>query len=61
MGAEKQDCERTAVKRWVQRHGPAAAHLKPVYLADDLFACQPIATAIQQAAGNFILTCKPPS
>jgi hypothetical protein len=60
-GAEKQDCERNAAKRWLARHGPAVAHLRPVFLGDDLFACQPIATAIQQAGGNFILTCKPSS
>jgi hypothetical protein len=60
-GAEKQDCERNAAKRWLARHGPAVAHLRPVYLGDDLFACQPIATAIQQTGGNFILTCKPSS
>jgi hypothetical protein len=60
-GAAKQDCERNAAKRWLARHGPAVAHLRPVYLGDDLFACQPIAAAIQQAGGNFILTCKPSS
>jgi hypothetical protein len=60
-GAEKQDCERNAAKRWLARHGPAVAHHRPVFLGDDLFACQPIATAIQQAGGNFILTCKPSS
>jgi hypothetical protein len=60
-GAEKQDCERHAVKRWLARHGPTVAHLRPVYLGDDLFACQPVAAAIQQAGGNFILTCKPSS
>jgi hypothetical protein len=60
-GAEKQDCERSAAKRWLARQGPAVAHVRPVYLGDDLFACQPIATAIQQASGNFILTCKPAS
>ena len=60
-GAEKQDCERNAAKRWLARHGPAVAHLRPIFLGDDLFACQPIATAIQQAGGNFILTCKPAS
>ena len=26
-GAEKQDCERNAAKRWLARHGPAVAHL----------------------------------
>jgi len=60
-GAEKQDCERNAAKRWLDRHGPALAHLRPVYLGDDLFACQPIVAAIQQTGGNFILTCKPSS
>ena len=60
-GAEKQDCERNAAKRWLARHGPAVATLRPVYLGDDLFACQPIAEAIHQAGGSFILTCKPAS
>jgi len=60
-GAEKQDCERTAVKRWLARHGPALAAYRPIYLGDDLFACQPIALAIQTVGGNFILTCKPSS
>jgi hypothetical protein len=60
-GAEKQDCERNAAKRWLARHGRSVAHLQPIFLGDDLFACQPIATAIQQAGGNFILTCKPSS
>ncbi len=60
-GAEKQDCERNAAKRWLAGHGPAVAHLRPVYLGVDLFACQPIAAAIHHAGGNFILTCKPAS
>jgi len=60
-GAEKQDCERNAAKRWLARHGPAVARLRPIYLGDDLFACQPIVAAIRQTGGNFILTCKPSS
>ena len=60
-GAEKQDCERNAAKRWLARHGPAVRHLRPVFLGDDLFACQPIAAAVQQTGGNFIFTCKPAS
>ena len=66
-GAEKQDCERNAAKRWLARHGCSVAHLRPIFLGDDLFACQPIATAIQQAGGNLgprrgpSLTCKPSS
>src|SRR6266478_5846369 len=42
-GAEKQDCERNAAKRWLARNGPLVRHLRPVFLGDDLFACQPIA------------------
>ena len=60
-GAEKQDCERNAAKRWLARHDPVVRHRRPVFLGDDLFACQPIAAAIQEAGGAFIPTCKPSS
>jgi len=60
-GAEKQDCERNAAKRWLARHAQALAHLPCIFLGDDLFACQPIAVAVQQEGGNFIFTCKPSS
>ncbi len=60
-GAEKQDCERAAAKRWLARHGAALAGYRPVYLGDDLYACQPVAEAIRRSGGNFILTCKPSS
>ena len=60
-GAEKQDCERNAAKRWLAKHAPALAPYRPIFLGDDLFACQSIATAIQNGGGNFILTCKPTS
>jgi hypothetical protein len=66
-GAEKQDCERNAAKRWLARHGAAVAHLRPIFLGDDLFACQPVAAAIHDAGGNLgprrgpSLTCKPSS
>jgi len=33
-GAEKQDCERTAVKRWFGKHGTRVKNLNPVYLGD---------------------------
>jgi len=52
-GAEKQDCERNAAKHWLARHGTALAPLRPIYLSDDLFACQPIVTAIRDAGGSF--------
>lgn len=60
-GAEKQDCERNATKRWLSRQGPRVRHLAPIFTGDDLFACQPIAEAIREQGGNFILTCKPAS
>ena len=60
-GAEKQDCERNAAKRWLAAYGPAMAPYRPIYLGDDLFACQPNVEAIRNSAGNFILTCKPTS
>jgi hypothetical protein len=60
-GAEKQDCERNAAKRWLATHGERMKGLRPVYLGDDLFACQPIAEAILQGGGDFLLTAKPQS
>ncbi len=35
-GAEKQDCERNAVKRWFAKHGTRVKSLKPVYLGDSI-------------------------
>ena len=60
-GHEKQDCERSAAKRWLSRHGQRVAHLEPVYLGDDLFGCQPIAEAVAAQGADFIFTCKPES
>ena len=60
-GAEKQDCENRAAKRWLAAHGPCYASLKPIYLGDDLFARQPLCEAVQAAGGNFFFTCKPSS
>src|SRR6195952_3554084 len=60
-GAEKQDCERNAAKRWLVAHGDRVKALRPVYLGDDLFACPPIAGGITGAGGDFLLTAKPAS
>lgn len=60
-GTEKQDCERSAAKRWLHTNGERMKDLRPVYLGDDLFACQPIADAITAAGGDFLLTAKPSS
>ena len=60
-GMEKQDCERNAAKRWLAAHGERMAPLRPVYLGDDLFACQPICGAALAAGGDFLFTAKPDS
>lgn len=57
-GAEKQDCERNAVKRWFAKHGARIKSLNPVYLGDDLFACQPVAEMVKANGDDFIFTCK---
>jgi len=57
-GAEKQDCERNAVKRWLMKHGARLKPLRPVYLADDLFACQSVVERLAANGDDFILTCK---
>src|SRR5215217_4529151 len=51
-GAEKQDCERNAAKRWLAAHAQRLIDLRPIYLGDDLFACQPVAEAITAAGGT---------
>ena len=60
-GAEKQDCENAAAKRWLASHGPRYARLNPIYLGDDLFSRQPLCEAVRQLGGHFIFVCKPSS
>src|SRR5271165_2595617 len=57
-GAEKQDCERNAVKRWHEKHGARLKPLRPVYLGDDLFACQSVVKRLIETGDDFIFTCK---
>jgi hypothetical protein len=60
-GAEKQDCENRAAKRWLATHGQHYAALDPVYLGDDLFSRQPLCQAVLDTGGHFIFVCKPAS
>jgi len=60
-GAEKQDCENTAAKRWLATHGARYAKLDPIYLGDDLFSRQPLCEAVREVDGHFIFVCKPSS
>jgi hypothetical protein len=57
-GAEKQDCERNAAKRWLNAHGTRVADLRPVYLGDVLFSCQPLAEVVLAAGADFLFVCK---
>jgi hypothetical protein len=57
-GAEKQDCERNAVKRWLEKHGARLKPLRPVYLGDDLFACQSVVERLAANGDDFLFTCK---
>jgi len=60
-GAEKQDCEARAMHRWLATHGPRYAHLKPIYLGDDLSSRQPTCEAVRAVGGHFLFTAKPAS
>ena len=57
-GADKQDCERNAAKRWLLAHGERVAPLRPVYLGDALFSCQPLAEAVLATGADFLFVCK---
>ena len=61
-GHEKQDCERAAVKRWLQQHH---AHYQPqtmTFLGDDLYANHPLCQLIEQTYQQFfVFVCKPDS
>jgi hypothetical protein len=57
-GAEKQDCERNAAKRWLSAHHARVADLRPVYLGDALFSCQPLAEAVLATGADFLFVCK---
>ena len=57
-GAEKQDCERNAAKRWLKAHAARVAGLRPVYLGDALFSCQPLAEAVLDSGADFLFVCK---
>ena len=60
-GYEKQDCERTAIKRWVLRNAGQFAGRNCTLLGDDLYACQPVCELFLEAGFDFILVCKPDS
>lgn len=60
-GAEKQDCEQNAIKRWVRRNAHQFAGERVTLLADDLHSKQPICELCLAHNLNFIFVCLPQS
>jgi len=60
-GADKQDCEINAAKRWLAAHGAELARLKTTVLGDDLYCHEPFCRELLALGLGFILVCKPDS
>lgn len=61
-GHEKQDCERAAVKRWLQDHHGQYQPQTVTFLGDDLYANQPLCHLIDRDYQQFfVFVCKPDS
>jgi hypothetical protein len=61
-GHEKQDCERAAAKRWLQKHSARFEPHTLTFLGDDLYANQPLCELIAHTYHqSFLLVCKPTS
>jgi len=60
-GADKQDCELSAAKRWLAAHGADLARLKTTVLGDDLYCHEPFCRELRALGLGFILVCKPES
>ena len=60
-GAEKQDCELNAAKRWLGEAGDTLSALNVTLLGDDLFCHEPFCRDALRRGLNFILVCKPSS
>jgi len=60
-GAEKQDCELNAAKRWLADCGDDYSPLKVTVLGDDLYCHEPFCRAVLKQGMDFILVCQPAS
>jgi hypothetical protein len=60
-GHDKQDCERVAGKRWIDKHAEQIAPHGVTLLGDDLYSNQPFCEVALEHGFNFILVCKPDS
>jgi hypothetical protein len=57
-GEQKQDCERKAAQRLLEKHGEYYKTLKAVLLGDDLYANHNTCKAVLDKAGVFCLPAK---
>jgi hypothetical protein len=60
-GAQKQDCELNASKRWLAECGGDYSRLKVTVLGDDLYCHEPFCRELLARGFGFILVCKPDS
>jgi hypothetical protein len=60
-GCEKEDCERKAAKRWLQKFREKHPHLSVTILGDDAFCTQPYICDLRDNRCGFILSCQPGS
>jgi hypothetical protein len=60
-GQDKQDCERAAGKRWLDKHAAQVAAHGVTLLGDDLYSNQPFCERVVHHGCNCIFTCKPDS
>lgn len=60
-GADKQDCEQNALKRWVEKHSHRFTPFSVTLLADDLHSKQPTVEHCLAHHFNFIFVCLPDS
>ena len=56
--SKKQDCERNAAKRWLNKRADEYAWLSPTLLGDDLFSNYPFCKEVLESGYSFIFTCK---
>jgi len=58
-GHEKQDCETTAAKRWINKHAQQYAQMGTItFLGDDIYSKQPMCQEILDKQQHFIFVCK---
>ncbi|MCP4542677.1 MAG: ISNCY family transposase [Chloroflexi bacterium] len=60
-GHDKQDCEQSAAKRWINKHAKQYASKGVTISGDDLYCKQPFCELALGEDFNFLLVCKPES